>query len=216
MSHTARRTRRAALHLCHTPRAVQGKPRYTYVAHRAPYKASRVALMSHTARCTRRAALHLCHTRRAVQGEPRYAYVTLGAPFKASRVTLMSRTARRMTELGKVAPPNSVLLLDRAVLILRNPKDSNLEPLDRAKIIPIRYLVALLFPIQSYKASRVTLMSHTARRTRRAALHLCHTRRAVPLFRCRQRGRRPRTPPRGGWRSGSWTCRHVLHPIGPS
>eukprot|EP00976_Prorocentrum_cordatum_P021572 440140-Prorocentrum_minimum.AAC.1 len=29
------------------------------------------------------------------------------------------------------------------------PEDRNLEPLDRAKIIAVRYLVALLFPIRS-------------------------------------------------------------------
>eukprot|EP00976_Prorocentrum_cordatum_P096059 1190410-Prorocentrum_minimum.AAC.4 len=43
-----------------------------------------------------------------------------------------------MTELGKVPPPNSekrLSLLDRAVLVLRNPENRNLEPPNRAKII---------------------------------------------------------------------------------
>eukprot|EP00976_Prorocentrum_cordatum_P103731 1193580-Prorocentrum_minimum.AAC.2 len=66
-------------------------------------------------------------------------------------ITLCTRP--RTTELGKGAPPNSekrLSLLDRAVLDFRPPGFRGPKPLDRAKIIAIRYLVALLFPIQSY------------------------------------------------------------------
>eukprot|EP00959_Pyramimonas_sp_CCMP1952_P456148 9472699-Pyramimonas_sp.AAC.3 len=58
-----------------------------------------------------------------------------------------------MTELGKVAPPNSESRfspLDRAVLDFCPPGSGGPKPHDRAKIIAIRYLVTLLFPIQSY------------------------------------------------------------------
>eukprot|EP00976_Prorocentrum_cordatum_P046278 935076-Prorocentrum_minimum.AAC.1 len=57
-----------------------------------------------------------------------------------------------MTQLGKVAPPNiesRISLLDRAVLVLRNPEDRHIEPVNRAKRIAIRSSVALLFPTAS-------------------------------------------------------------------